>query len=226
MDLIWLDSRLMVAGPDTEAWTGALASGAEMVGIRFKPGMAPPLFGLPATELVGQRAALDDVSRDWARDLERRRPAGLDDIGDLLQDSVRARVHQAKLVDRATQHVASVLQHPLTATTPRVVDLADAVGLSERQLNRRCQEAFGYGPKLLARILRFQRFLALTDASESRPLVHLAMDSGYADQAHLSREVKEFSGLTPAKLLTERGRRYSSGAYRSTLLPSGSCTSA
>jgi AraC-like DNA-binding protein len=208
MDLIWGAGGFMVAGPDMEAWTGPLTGGVDMVGIRFRPGMAPPLLRIPAAALVGQRAALDEVSREWARDIDRlQADASLSDTGSLLQASLRARARQSPEVDRAAQYVASALRRPYGESTPRVDDLADAVGLSERQLNRRCQEAFGYGPKLLARILRFQQFLALTDASALRPLAHLATDAGYADQAHLSREVIELSGLTPAKLLAERGRR-------------------
>jgi AraC-like DNA-binding protein len=80
--------------------------------------------------------------------------------------------------------------------------LIDDFGWSERTLLRRCNEAFGYGPKTLERILRFQRFLALL-TERPAALADLAIEAGYADQAHLAREVRRLSGYTPSALMSE-----------------------
>jgi len=65
-------------------------------------------------------------------------------------------------------------------------------------------EAFGYGPKTLHRILRFQRFLRVArDKPIELGLAQLAADAGYADQAHLSRESHELAGMTPATILSQ-----------------------
>ncbi len=85
--------------------------------------------------------------------------------------------------------------------------LRDRLGISERSLRRRCHEAFGYGPKTLDRILRFQRFLRLAAAGEEAALSGLAAAAGYADQAHLTREVRRLSGLTPAAILGQLDSR-------------------
>jgi AraC-like DNA-binding protein len=206
MDLIWMESGLIVAGPDTRAWNGPLASGDEIVGLRFRPGMAAPLLGLPATELVDWRTALKDVSPAWADQLNRAIKPGFSAqaVRHALQASLRDRLRGAPEYDRAVRHVAVAIQSAGGENPVRVDQLAEAVGLSERQLHRRCREAFGYGPKLLARIVRFQRFLKSADAAWIRPIAHLAADCGYADQAHLTREVKQLSGLPPARLLAER----------------------
>jgi AraC-like DNA-binding protein len=82
-------------------------------------------------------------------------------------------------------------------TALNIPALARRLGLSERTLRRRCETAFGYGPKTLARILRFQRFLRLLRHSDKPRLAALAAASGFADQAHLTREVRDLSGLTP-----------------------------
>jgi len=73
------------------------------------------------------------------------------------------------------------------------------LALSERQLRRRFLDAVGYGPKTLARILRFQRFLALAKPGEN--LAALAYEAGYADQAHLTRECRRLGARTPAELV-------------------------
>lgn len=77
--------------------------------------------------------------------------------------------------------------------------IADALDLSARQLHRRSLDAFGYGPKTLARVLRMHRALDLARAGV--PLAETAFRSGYADQSHLAREVKAFAGV-PVTALT------------------------
>jgi AraC-like DNA-binding protein len=84
--------------------------------------------------------------------------------------------------------------------------LLSELGLSERSLRRYCHDAFGYGPKMLERILRFQKFLRLLRRSSAPRLSRLAAEAGYADQAHLTREVRRLSGLTPRSFLTADGR--------------------
>ncbi len=205
MDLIWVEHEITIAGPDRVAWAAPLAAGEEIVGVRFHSGVAPSLLGLPASELVSQRVAMELVSPDWAEDLHRRlgESDSAQDIGEKIQASLRARLGASVKVDRAVQHVATRIWRSDAEVSFRVNELADAVGLSERQLNRRCHDALGYGPKMLARIVRFQRFLTLAN-SQCQSMAQMAAECGYADQSHLTREVKELSGLPPAKLLAER----------------------
>ena len=123
----------------------------------------------------------------------------------------------------------------------RVASIAGAVGLSDRQLQRRALDAFGYGPKLLARILRLGEALEL--ARRGVALAAVAARCGYADQAHLADDVRSLTGTTLGDLgLGSRPRLVlvpgdgdspagvtsrqdaGSAANRSTLLPSGSST--
>ena len=90
------------------------------------------------------------------------------------------------------------------------------MGLGARQLHRRSLDAFGYGPKTLARVLRLQRALAFVRAGT--PYAQAALAAGCADQAHLARETRELAGLT----LTA----YSALAHSETPQPSGPRTTA
>jgi AraC-like DNA-binding protein len=94
-----------------------------------------------------------------------------------------------------------------------VAEVAAQVGFSERQLNRRSLASFGYGPKVLARVLRLQR--ALGSARGGMSLVQAALAAGYADQAHFAHEVRALTGQSASQLV-------GSAANRSTPLPSGS----
>ena len=78
---------------------------------------------------------------------------------------------------------------------------ARTLAISERALRRRFNDAIGYGPKKLDRIIRFRRLLRLAALRRADGLAAAAAELGYADQAHLTREVRELSGLTPVELL-------------------------
>jgi AraC-like DNA-binding protein len=94
---------------------------------------------------------------------------------------------------------------PVTAMPGRAVLLAAAeaiepeaagfLAVSERRLRRRFVQAVGYGPATYLRVSRFQRAVAL--APYAPGLAALAAAAGYADQAHLSRDVRALTGLTP-----------------------------
>ncbi|WP_320773407.1 helix-turn-helix domain-containing protein, partial [Streptomyces sp. CRN 30] len=80
-----------------------------------------------------------------------------------------------------------------------VAATADGLGVSARQLHRRSLAAFGYGPKTLARVLRLQRALAL--ARKGVPFAETATRTGFADQAHLARDVRDLTGVPLGELL-------------------------
>ncbi|HEY7881566.1 MAG TPA: helix-turn-helix domain-containing protein, partial [Streptosporangiaceae bacterium] len=103
--------------------------------------------------------------------------------------------------DPAVTWAARLLRDPAT----RAEDVAAEVGLSLRQLRRRCQAVVGYGPKTLQRVLRFRGFVSRVDARpEILDLAAIAAEAGYADQAHMTRECRRLSGMTPAALARQR----------------------
>jgi AraC-like DNA-binding protein len=92
----------------------------------------------------------------------------------------------------------------LATTGTPVAVMADRLGCSERQLRRRCLPLFGYGPRRLARTLRLGR--AIEAARTGTPPAQVAAECGYADQAHLSREVRDLTGATLLGLVREARR--------------------
>jgi AraC-like DNA-binding protein len=190
MDLLWHEERLLVAGPDTRAYVTAGAAGT-WTGLRFAPGSAPAFLGVPAHELRDRRVELADlwpaseVRRLRSRIAEARDPAtALEDIA----------LERAAPPDPALHALVAALGagRPVAAT-------ADEIGLGARQLHRKSLVAFGYGPKTLARILRLRRALALAGAGV--PFAETAVRCGFADQAHLARDVRELAGVPLGRLL-------------------------
>jgi AraC-like DNA-binding protein len=197
-DLIWEQGAgVSVAGPDTGPFTaGEPPPGTVIVGVRFRPAAGGQVLGLPLSELRDRRVPLDDVLPGQAAstrlfpDLSPAEAAArlLDLTGRLVTDGA---------ADPVIAHAATLLRDPAARTD----EVAALVGLSERQLRRRSQGAAGYGPKTLQRVLRFQRFVRLLDASPVLPdLAGAAVRAGYADQPHLTRECRALSGRTPAAL--------------------------
>jgi AraC-like DNA-binding protein len=200
-DLIWESGRgAFVAGPDTGPTVVPVSPGAVFVGARFLPGAGGPAMRLPLDELRDARVEVEALWPDVADGL----PGTLSPRSALLRVAATAvRLATAGPPDRAVLAAAGRLADPRA----RVEALAGELGLSERQLRRRCRAAVGYGPKTLQRVLRFGRFLAQADAAGAeRDLARIALDAGYADQAHLTRECTRLAGLAPAALAHERAR--------------------
>src|SRR5690606_13981512 len=131
------------------------------------------VFGLPAYEVRDSRAPLAEV---WPGSEVRRleeRVAGSADTGATLEAIVEARLRDAA-PDPVMVRAAALLRAGLEVAT-----VADAVGYSERQPHRRARAAYGYGPKTLARIHRFERALALVRTGASQAVA--AHRAGYAD---------------------------------------------
>ena len=205
LDLIWSGGMLLVAGPDTTAHLSSAPLGTRFTGLRFAPGTGPAVVGVPADELRDQRVPLAQL---WPSARVRRlaeQLAGASDPGAALESVVAS----PPPPDRATAAIVAALRAGAT-----VAATADAVGMSERQLHRRCLAAFGYGAKTLVRILRMNRALELAHAGT--PFAAVAARAGYADQAHLARDVRALAGVPLGQLIGQ------SGANSSTLLPSGS----
>jgi transcriptional regulator GlxA family with amidase domain len=76
---------------------------------------------------------------------------------------------------------------------------ARRVELGPRQLRDRVTAAVGYGPKLFGRVMRFRAALDQIEQTDIG-LATVAIDAGYADQAHLTREVRALAGSTPGRL--------------------------
>ncbi|WP_176733167.1 helix-turn-helix domain-containing protein [Streptomyces agglomeratus] len=214
MDLLWTDGRLYVAGPDTRAHApGDTPAGANARydGVRFAPGAGPALLGVPAHELRDRRVDLADL---WPAARVRALAGRVDGAADpsaALEDLALRHAADAPAPDPVLRAVARRLAagHSVAAT-------ADAAGIGARQLHRRSLAAFGYGPKTLARILRLQRALALVRGG--LPYADAALAAGCADQAHLSREMRDLAGTTLGA--------YVASAKRETPQPSGSSTTA
>jgi AraC-like DNA-binding protein len=190
MDLIAVGGTLLVAGPDTRAQLVTSAPGTRYGAVRFGPGLGPAVLGVPADELRDARVPLDAL---WPA----RRVRVL--AGRLASAADPARALEAYVADLLRPDPLTAAVAARIADGAPVASVAAAVHLSERQLHRRCLAAFGYGAKTLHRILRLNA--ALDAARAGRDLTAVAAATGYADQAHLTRDTRALAGVPPSVLL-------------------------
>jgi AraC-like DNA-binding protein len=172
-----------------------------VVGARFRPGRATGLLGLPASELLNQSVPLYAI---WSKTVH----AGFAWIADepilsakrskLESTLLRLSARSGSMDQPVTAAIHWLARHP----SGQIEELSEWIGMSRRQLQRRFSAAVGYGPKMFQSVLRFQRVLHLASQTRHQQcLAHLSLEAGYADQAHMSREVRRFSGLPPTALL-------------------------
>jgi AraC-like DNA-binding protein len=209
VDIVWrAGSPLLVVGPAIQAITPSIPPGSTLVGVRFHSGMAPIALDVPASELLNAEAPLVDL---WGRAYAPSHVLGRFDDSCAPDDGlagllalVRGRLARGASGDGLVVAAARWLtEHPVE----RLDALHNLTDLGERQLRRRFEAAIGYGPKTFQRIVRFQRWLALSRSTpaDARRLTDLAAKAGYADQSHLTREVSHLAGLPPAALLRVSG---------------------
>jgi AraC-like DNA-binding protein len=190
-----------VMGPETVRLEHAVAGGTEVIGVRLRPGVGARLFGDAVLELVNGGAHPGDLP-GGARPRRGAWPAidpGAADFRPLL-DALAPRVASAAPDDGVAWGAAWLARNP----TARVDDLCARLGWSPREVRRRFTRALGFGPKVMQRVLRFQRVLALAEGPArgvDATLGGLAAAGGYADQAHMTREFRALAGHTPGRML-------------------------
>jgi AraC-like DNA-binding protein len=198
-DLIWQSGvGLFVAGPDTGPAPSASPPGSVFVGARFRPGAGGAALGVPLSELLDLRVDAADVPSVPAGQLP----------GSLAPDEAMrrlVRIAGEMVAERPADQLVLEAARQLGRPGARAELVAGRLGISERQLRRRCQAAAGYGPRMLHRVLRFRRFVSLIDgAGAGADLATAAAEAGYADQAHLTRESSRLAGLPPGALARVR----------------------
>lgn len=173
-----------------------------VVSIRFKAAGAARFFDVAYDEIV-------DRVVDFAC-LEPAFSAAIHDrIAGAGSDDARLAAMIAVLEERLTQEskedvfVRQACQYIVASEgLYSVQDLVKLIGFSERQLQRKFKRQVGITPKVLSRIMRFQKFLAVTKEPNALTLADAAAACGYYDQSHFIRDFATFSGMSPMKYLS------------------------
>jgi AraC-like DNA-binding protein len=195
------DIQLAVAGVtglQSAARTYCYAPGTGSVLVRFTPGGAASL-GAPGTELSDRSVPLEAL-------LPAARVAEVQQrLGEAQSSLERVSVVEdflAQLPEVRAPWLTRALEL-LTAegSEARVAEVARALGLCERQFERRFAASVGVSPKRFATLSRFER--ALSQVHSTRSWTMAALSAGYCDQSHFIREFRRYTGTTPRKFFAK-----------------------
>jgi AraC-like DNA-binding protein len=171
--------------------------------VRLAPLAAYTLLNVPMNLLNGHIVDVRDLfgaegrlladkiqdARDWDRRFE------------IIDGFLLRRLHEGPRPSAAVRQA----WHRLIASggTASIGPIAVEAGWSHKHLITKFKEQIGLTPKTAARLIRFQRLLGRLEHSPPPRWTQLAADCGYADQAHLIREFREFTGTTPTEFLNQ-----------------------
>jgi AraC-like DNA-binding protein len=191
------DLQLIVAGPSTQFFMVPVQANAAFLGLRFRAGWGGACLGVDAAAICN--VTLDDSQVDillGASTAPLRQALDLASLRAQLHTLARKLVTGAKpLVNQRVQEAIDLL-HISGGRLP-IAELARRAGMSERSLRRAMQQAVGLPVKTLGLILRFQRTVRLLRADPTGSLVAAAVEGGYSDQAHMTREFRRLGGFAP-----------------------------
>jgi len=197
--------RTVVGG--LQAGPAAISYGTvqEGVAIELSPLGARTLLGLPARALWDTSVECADVvgGRGW--ELWERLQGIADWPGRFAAcDSVLLRWLDPRALIPAAEVTHAWRELVRSGGTAPIGHLATEVGWSRQHLTRRFGEELGLGPKLAARVMRFERATAMLRSTPSfTTIAQVAAACGYYDQAHLDRDFLDLAGCSPSRYLAE-----------------------
>jgi AraC-like DNA-binding protein len=190
-------ARLVLLGPVTEQAAVELDGGSEYFGVRFRTGQAPRLADIVPVELTNAHVELTSLG-GVSLDVLAERLSSAPDMPSrqlVVEELVRGAPPLARDV-RGRRAAALVEAH---GGRLRVDELAAALGLSARSLERLCLEQLGMPPKRLGRLVRLRQVLVRLQAGNFGTLADLAHACGYSDQPHMIRDFKQLTGRVPGE---------------------------
>ncbi|MER6948107.1 AraC family transcriptional regulator [Nonomuraea sp. NPDC000554] len=182
--------RVLAVGPSHRAHHQPIPAESAVVGARLRPGALSILTGMTADDLCGRVVRIGTLE-----------PAG-PATGDVMAALV-AFLGQLTVPHTPSQ-VRALRACELVSTAvraPSIRSVADALGISERSVRSVFAEHVGLPPSTFHQIRRLQRALVLGGARRLS-LAEIAHRSGYSDQAHLCRQMRTLTGLTPGSVLS------------------------
>jgi AraC-like DNA-binding protein len=197
-----LQPRSFVAGQMKNFLEIEPAGQMGLIAIRFHARGAYLFFPTPLSAVTAALVELEEVCGERADEWTERivladgMAARVRIVEEALLASLRLKDRFDRVVDRCLQLIDAA------GGQVRIAQVASEIGVGNRQLTRRFENAVGVSPKEFARVSRFLRGLRCLRGSTRHTLTETALECGYFDQAHFNHEFRGFAGMTPGEFLT------------------------
>jgi AraC-like DNA-binding protein len=198
-------ARALFKGADTRYFLDEGGHAVHHLGVDFKPGGTYPFFGPPASELRDAHLPLETLWGIRAVDEPRERlmrAQSLQERFDILEAVLLGHLaHQLK------RHPAVIVALRAFSAAPRgpvIAQIADQLALSHQRFIQVFRGEVGLGPKQFYRVRRFYWVVQAATREERPNWAQLALDFGYYDQAHFTRDFQQFAGVSPTTFLRDR----------------------
>jgi AraC-like DNA-binding protein len=197
--------NVWVSGVRTEYITIPSGKESRMLVITFKKGRAYPFYPLPVNELTDYVVDADLIFGNTIIQLREKLLSAdsIDQMFLLVQDFLLQVADQSlistvpsKCIDFA---ISSIVKNPGIV---QLNDLLNRIGYSQKHFIDLFKKHVGVSPKTYIRIIRFQQAIMEIERKTINNWSHIALESGFYDQAHFINDFKIFSGFTPNEYLT------------------------
>jgi AraC-like DNA-binding protein len=177
-----------LVGTMTTARNSFVHAGNKLIGVRFKPAAFSSFFKFTSLNAVTDQTI--EFDRSLSPDLHKLEMQPVAYLNSFF-------LHRLK---HSGHHLTAVVKDmERTNGQMNISDLAKRHHMTARQLERHFQQYIGTTPKAFANIVRFRAALAkIRDNSQQDSLLSIAFDCGYYDHAHLTNDIKRYTGLTPS----------------------------
>jgi AraC-like DNA-binding protein len=173
---------------------------ASLIRVHLAPLRAYTLLGPAVSEIGGSLVGLEDIVGAEARRLSEQVLSARtwEERGRRLDDFLLDRATHGPQPSPEVSHAWHLLAH--SGGRGPIREVARQVGWSHKHLITKFKQQVGVAPHTAARLLRLSTVWQHIDHEQN--WARIAAESGYADQAHLIREFRHFTGTTPGALTT------------------------
>jgi len=191
--------------------TGAVDSFA----VRFYPYVFANLISVPINQLANKETPLDELfDPELVKPLEQsmKDANNAEERIAVIESFLLERLNDAKVIDKIVQSTVDALEESKGSAS--INDLVQDDLSKRRQLERKFSKQVGMSPKQLGKVIRLQSALKRMLNDDGESLTDIAYQSEYYDQAHFTKDFKEFTGLSPKEFADNANMELSSAFYK------------
>jgi len=181
----------------------------DVLNIRFRPNGIYPLTKISMRELLNSQVHLEELmkgkSKDWHEQLAEKKE---DESKIMLLEKLLISLYQESELHHRLDYGIQKIQNCQGLIS--VQNLANILNTNYKSLDRWFNNKIGISPKRFIQLTRFKCILDEVERTNNTDWMQIVSDYNFHDQAHFSKEFKQFAGLTPSQFNTEFAKRVTS----------------